>query len=320
MGTKDRRNHYLLAGNMPQTTGHQPRPSSPAPTGQTAQNAVVVEMVNRLRAAEGLNWKELAERLGITPRSLRNWMARASTLETHEVERIANSLNMSGENRKNIYVLTGNVPPAPPTTELRRTPEMALYQAMIDGLEHLSVVYTECWDIVIGNQAFRDIFARVRPHATAHPFRNCTRYVFFHPDAYMILGAGDKAAFHEDWLMPSLAHFSATFQQLPEHPRLKDMEREINERPALRRAYQRAPAWIVENGDIAINPSPRRFWDPRVGRVVDAHVITEAHQGYQSLTLQRATFILRDRQATTENRTCQQQVLFDVGAAERLMG
>ncbi|WP_406301166.1 helix-turn-helix domain-containing protein [Streptomyces sp. NBC_00885] len=275
------------------------------PVDPTAHNAVVVEMINRHRTAEGITQKELAERLKITPRSLRNWMARASRLEAREAERLADALNMSGENRKNLHVLTGNVPPAPQATELRRTPEMALYQAMIDGTEHLSVVYTECWDIVIGNQAFRDIFAQVRPHATAHPFRNTTRYVMFHPDAYLILGAGDKTAFHEDWLMPTLAHFSATFQQLPEHQRLQDMEREIIQRPALRRAYRQAPAWIAENGDIAINPSPRRFLDTRVGRVMDAHIITEAHQGYQSLTLQRATFILRDRQATTENLTCQ---------------
>lgn len=42
--------------------------------------------------------------------------------------------------------------------------------------------------------------------------------------------------------MPALAHYSATLQQQqPEDPRLQAVEQEINQRPALRRAYRRAP-------------------------------------------------------------------------------
>ncbi|MFD5425102.1 helix-turn-helix domain-containing protein [Streptomyces sp. NPDC127084] len=299
MGADDRRSLALLTGNGGRTA---PLPGQEAPVAgePPAQNALIVALLRRLLKAEGITWKELADRLGISAKSLRNWMARAYRLETHEVERLTEALHMSGENRNDLYVLTGKIPPPPPASELRRRPDLALYQELIDGLEHLSVAYTECWDIVIGNQAFRDIFGPVRPHVSAHPFHNTTRYVLFHPDSYLILGAGDRDAWFEDWLMPTLAYFSATIQQFPDHPRLRDMERDILERPDLRRAYRQAPAWIADHGDIAINQSARRFWDPRVDKVMDAHVITEAHQSY-GLTLQRATFVLRERTAKAES-------------------
>ncbi|WP_338676107.1 hypothetical protein V1460_26390 [Streptomyces sp. SCSIO 30461] len=72
-----------------------------------------------------------------------------------------------------------------------------------------------------------------------------------------------------------------------------------------------APAWIADHGDIAINQSARRFRDPRVGRAMDAHVITEAHHSY-GLTLQRATFVLRERAADAKAESVEQLGLFDV--------
>ncbi|WP_338673739.1 helix-turn-helix transcriptional regulator [Streptomyces sp. SCSIO 30461] len=293
MGADDRRALALLTGNARPTTP-LPEQRIPAAGEPGAQNALIVALLRRLLKAEELTWKELANRLGISPKSLRNWMARAYRLETHEVERLAEALHMSGENRKDLYVLTGKLPPAPLASELRRRPDMALYQELIDGIGHLSMAHTECVDVVIHNRTYWDIFRHVRPHVSAHPFRNALRYTLFHPDSYLILGAGDRDAWFEDWLMPTLAYFAAIIQQFPDHPRLRGMEREIRERPELRRAYRQTPAWIADHGDIAMNQSARRFRDPRVDRVVDAHVITEAHQSY-GLTLQRVTFVLRDR-------------------------
>ncbi|MFD4589041.1 helix-turn-helix transcriptional regulator [Streptomyces sp. NPDC058434] len=320
MTDQDRHDLLVLTGNTPLVSASQPVPGvAPQAAQPYAQSARVVELIKRLLKAEGITWKDLAGRLGMTPKTLRNWMARAHRLETDEVRRLAEALTMSAENSKSLYLLTGKVPPAPPVTELRRTPEMDIYQEMIDGFEHISVVFTQCWDIVIGNAAFRESFRSVRPHATAHPYRNTTRYVLFHPDCYLLLGAGDKDAWFEDWLMPTLAYFSATFQQLPDHPELQEMEREIVQRPMLRRAYGQAPAWIADKGDIAINQqSPRRFWDPRVGRAMDAYVVTEAHQGYQSLTLQRATFVLRDPRTQDDEMPFHQPALFSLDTDDRL--
>ena len=283
--------------------------------GSRKRDAMVVQLIEEARQRRGMYRTQLAAALGIHPRSLRNWLARASTLKGHEVAKLVEALGMSAENRANLYVLTGQLPPAPAVGELLRTPEMALYQSMIDGLEHPSVVYSECWDVVITNQAFRDIFGGVRRHATAHPLRNTQRFIFFHPDAPILLGGGNEKNFHDHWLMPALAHFSATLQQRPAEPRLQAIEQDIDERPVLRRAYRRAPRWIAENGDININPSARLFWDPRVRRLVNAHIITEAHQGYQETTLQRATFIFRECQRPPAS-PYKQDGLFDLGLVD----
>ncbi|MFF8847627.1 hypothetical protein ACF08N_33795 [Streptomyces sp. NPDC015127] len=279
------------------------------------RDAIVAEFLEGLRRSQGLTKKTLADRIGITARSYRNWLARAARLQSGEVDRLVVALEMSAENRVNLYRMTGQVPPAPAVSELRRTPEMTLYQDMINALGHPSVVYSYCWDVVIVNKAYREVFGGVRGHATAHPLRNTQRFIFFHPDSPTLLGGGDVHAFREHWLMPALAHFSATLQQCPEDPRLQAIEEEINRRPAIRRAYRRTPEWIAENGDIAISPSARLFWDPRAGKLVDAHIITEAHQGYQATTLQRATFILHERSPKTEAAAFEQGVLFGSDAA-----
>lgn len=86
---------------------------------------------------------------------------------------------------------------------------------MIDALEHPSVVYTACWDVVIMNRPFIDVFGGVRRHAMAHPTRNTTAFVLFHPDAPTLLGGNDLEVYREHWLMPALAHFTATRQQYP---------------------------------------------------------------------------------------------------------
>ena len=134
-----------------------------------------------------------------------------------------------------------------------RTPEMALYKRMIDGLEHASVVFGYAWDVVLYNNEFRDLFGGVSPHESAHPTRNPMRYVLFHPDAALMLGGGDSEAYREMWLMPSLAELAATLQQQPADERLLAIERDVNSRPDLLRAYRDAPRWIVEHSDIPVN-------------------------------------------------------------------
>ncbi|WP_406301171.1 helix-turn-helix domain-containing protein [Streptomyces sp. NBC_00885] len=136
---------------------------------------MVVQLIEEVRRAQGLTKKALAEQLGLTPRSLRNWMDRASCLQHTEVARLIEALEMSAEIGTNMYILTGQIPPAPPVGELLRTPEMDLYQDMIDDLTKCpSAVYSDCWDVVITNRAFREVFGRGaaprhRPPHAQHP-------------------------------------------------------------------------------------------------------------------------------------------------------
>ncbi|MFD7664902.1 helix-turn-helix domain-containing protein [Streptomyces sp. NPDC059788] len=255
------------------------------------RDEMVRQLLEESREALGVTRKELAEKMGKTPRTLRNWLRHPAELNSQQVEQLSTALEMNPENRSVLYVLTGQLPPSTVTDVQRRTPVEVLYQRMIDGLSHPSVVYDHAWNVVLMNPPFRAVFGGVRQHVTAHPTRNTQRYILFHPDAPHILGGNDLAAFHEFWLMPALAVVSATLQRHPTDQRVLGVERDIRRHPRTRRAYRDAPRWIAQNGDIVINPTPRPFWDPRIGKLIRTHVITEAHGGFQGATLQRATFV-----------------------------
>ncbi|MFF3400371.1 hypothetical protein ACFYW6_17800 [Streptomyces sp. NPDC002659] len=257
-----------------------------------ARDEMIRQLVEREQRRLGLAKKDLAAVLAITPRQLRNWMAAPSNLALGQVEKLAHALEMSTSSLANLYVLRGLMPPAPPVEELMRTPEMALYKRMIDGLEHPSVVHDYAWDVVLYNKEFQDLFGRVSPHESAHPTRNPMRYVLLHPDAPLILGGGNSEVYREMWLMPSLANLAATLQQQSADERLLAIERDINSRPDLRRAYRDAPRWIVEHSDIPVNADPRPIRDPRTGEMASVQIVIEAHQSYQAMTLQRSTMIL----------------------------
>ncbi|MEU3050341.1 hypothetical protein ABZ705_28195 [Streptomyces sp. NPDC006984] len=293
--------------------------SPEAPRTDARPAALVRQLVKDVCKRQGMLEKQLAGRMGISPRTLRNWLGRTATWQAHEVTSLADALELTGDHRTNLYLLTGHMPPAPPVRELRRTPEMAVYQQMIDGLEHPSVVYSVHWEVVLMNDAFREVFGGVRRHTMAHPTHNTQKFILFHPDAPLLLGAGDTDAFREQWLLPSLAVFSAVLEQQPEDPKLLAMLAEIKRRPAVHRAYQSVPGWIAANGDIVIKPIPRLFWDPRVGRVVRTRIITESHLGYMATTLQRATFVIEDsaRPVPAPPPACLQLSLFDVHGPDR---
>ncbi|MEV5598266.1 helix-turn-helix domain-containing protein [Streptomyces sp. NPDC052496] len=276
------------------------------------RDQMVRQLLEEARDALGITRKDLAEKLGKTPRTLRNWLRHPAGLNAQQVEQLGNALEMSAESQAVLYVLTGQLPPSTVTgrhtggslgghagedASGQLTATMALYRRMIDGLAHPSVVYDLAWNVVLTNSPFRAVFGGVRRHLTAHPTRNTQRYILFHPDAPEILGGNDLEAFHEFWLMPSLAVVSATLQRHPTDPQVREIERDIQRHPRTRRAYRETPRWIAQNGDITISPIPRPLWDPRSGKMIRAHVITEAHGGLQGATLQRATFICEEEPA-----------------------
>lgn len=274
-------------------------------------DSIVRRIVEDARKRLGLTTQALAERLEIDRRSFTNWMRQPRKLDATRLEKLVSALSLGPEDRHTLFVLTGQLPPAPPAEELRATREMAVYQMMIDGLAHPTQVYGYDWDNVIMNKAYTDIFGKVRPHATAHPMRNPMRYTLFHPDAPQILAGGDIGLFREHWFLPALAHFSLTLQQRPNDQRLLALEQQILQ--SHRRDYQAVPRWIVENGDdIAINAHARSFWDPRTGRETHVHVVTESHQGYQATTLIRSTLVFCDPNAPIG--ACQIDRSHDTGA------
>ncbi|MGW6458071.1 MmyB family transcriptional regulator [Streptomyces sp. NPDC055078] len=255
------------------------------------EDELLREIIEGERKDRHLTQKQMAGTLKVSDRTYRNWIARPTSLSADQVDRIATALNVDEEQRSTLYMLTGLVPPGMSAERLKDTPEMAVYQRMINYLPYPSVVYDYAWDIVITNPAFAPVFGGVRHHPTAMPRMNTTRYVLFHPDAFHILGGGDYEAFQKFWLMPALVNFSATLQTRPEDRRLLTIEREIKTHPTLRRAYRQAPTWLRRHGDMHIDSRPRPVRDPRTQQLTHVHVITEAHQGYQPMTLQRATFI-----------------------------
>ncbi|MFH8410270.1 helix-turn-helix domain-containing protein [Streptomyces sp. NPDC018019] len=283
--------HAAPAAAAPALTAAPVPASAPAHEANRDRDETVRQLLEEARTTLGVTRKDLAAKLGVTPRTLRNWLQRPAQLNAQQVERLGGALEMNAESRANLYILTGQIPPSAITKAQSYPPLSRLYQRLIDGLSHPSVVYDLAWNVVLTNPSFREVFGGVRRHVTAHPTRNTQRYILFHPDAPEILGGNNPEAFHEYWLMPSLAVVSATLQRHPTDRRVLAVERDINDHPRIRRAYREAPRWIARNGDITINPTPRPFWDPRTGKLTRTHVITEAHGGFQGATLQRATFL-----------------------------
>lgn len=254
---------------------------------------LVKEILEGERRDRSLSQKALAERLGLTDRTYRNWMNRPLRLTADQVGRLVSALELNEAARTTVYGLTGHVPPAEPAEPAPgpcRTSETAAYQRMLDGITHPSLMYDNAFDVVIMNTAFRDLFGRVRRHATASPLRNGTRYVLFHPDAPELLG-GDPRSFRESWLMPALAHFLSALQQRPGDPGLRGIEEDIHRHPRVHRAYRETPRWIRRHGGIHIGGGPRPFWDPRSRTLTEVHLVTETHQGNRPSALRHATFV-----------------------------
>ena len=253
---------------------------------------LIRELVESARLAAGIrSRKALAERLALTPRSLRNWLVEPSELSGEQIEKLVKALELGPENRDTLYRLTGQVPPAPSAGALLHTPEMAIYKQILDDSPHPSVVFDYAWDVVITNEPYRALFGSARPHATAWPLHNGMKYILFHPDAPQQLGGGDPEEFRDSWLMPALANFLAVFQQRPHDPHLRTIEQQIFQRAGTRRAYESIADWIRTSGDLHVNSSPRPIVDPRCQKLRHVHIITEAHQGYQPMTLTHATFV-----------------------------
>lgn len=258
-------------------------------TGRDA-DALGRQILEGAQEALKLTQEQLAKKLGLkSARTIRNWKANLSDLSAGQLEALADALELSEPNRVNLYQLTGKLPPAPPASEVP-TAELAVYQRMIDGIEHPCVVYGYAWDVVLTNAPYRALFGVVRRHPTDSPLINTTRFILFHPDAYRILG-GDRDAFVESWLMPCVANFTSVLGQRPDDPRLRSIEKEIDARRDVRSAYRNAPRWLARTGDMHLNSSPRPMFDPRSGRLTPVHCITTTHPGWQSQVIQVATFV-----------------------------
>ncbi|MGA5411530.1 hypothetical protein ACPCSC_30285 [Streptomyces lavendulocolor] len=235
----------------------------------------------------------LAERMEISDKTYRRWLAPSAELTAEKLEMLADGLGLSREDKATLYKLAGRA--VPPGEEALSAEELAAHRLMINGIAHPAVLFGPCFDVVLTNAAFRKLFQSVPPYGDAVPTRNTMRYILFNPHARELLG-GTDAALYEEWVMPSLAALSAVKQQRPGDVRIESIEAEIARKPSLRRAYEAAPAWITENPHV--DSAPRRFVHPELGPV-DVRLLTEAHLG-GTLDFQRATFLFEKDQPTAD--------------------
>jgi hypothetical protein len=240
----------------------------------------------------GLSQDQLGKMLGgITGRTYRNWMLFPTQLNADQLGKLTEALKLSAAVRASVWALSGRRTPLSSTGAEGPSRELRVYRHLINGSSHPTVVYDYAWDVVTANAAFYELFATVRSHATAMPTLNTVRYILFHPDAHVLLG-GDHSAFHEYWLMPTLANFVAVSQQLPNDNRLQSIRSDIAASPNLRSALEQVPDWIRKyEGDVHVSSDPRPIWDPRRDVLDHVHVVTFSHQGYQPQTLNQAAFV-----------------------------
>ncbi|MEU1277808.1 helix-turn-helix transcriptional regulator [Streptomyces sp. NPDC005805] len=251
---------------------------------------LVREILDSTRVARGMTMKALAEAMEITPRTLRNWLRDPSGLTGRRIERLADALDISAENRANLRQLLVARPE--PAGDPGEPPVLTVYRRLIDGSAHPAMITDHTAENFHINAAFHDLFAPVAPHRFASPLKNGLTYILFHPHAADVLGDGSPESFREYWLMPALAHHLAALRLHPGDARLRWAEREIRNRPRVRRAYEALPEWIVRNGDLHVNSTPRPFRDPRTRRPRTVNIVTEGHHGYQPFTLTHTTWVL----------------------------
>ncbi|MER6616377.1 helix-turn-helix domain-containing protein [Streptomyces xantholiticus] len=250
----------------------------------------LARFLERQREYCGLSKTGVAERIGIDRRTYYDWLNDPSKLNSERLEKLVEALKMSPENRAVLYDLSGRAMPPRETSASALTPmEVKLQQVMADGFSHPALVQTQHWDVLFTNAPFRKLFASVPRYGNAVPTRNPMLYILVHPAAKELLG-GSEEALYRDWVMPSLATFSAALQQAPQDVRLLEIEEEIKRRKRLLRAYRETPDWIREHSDLHVNSDPRAFVHPELGETT-VRLVTEAHLGYQSVQLFRSAFL-----------------------------
>jgi transcriptional regulator with XRE-family HTH domain len=253
----------------------------------------VGKFIESQRIAAQLSQITIAERMEISDKTYRRWLMPSAEPSADRLETLARGLGLSREDKATLYRLAGRTVPS--GEEALSAEELTAHRLMIDGIAHPAVLFGPCFDVVLTNAAFRELFRSVPPYGDAVPTRNTMRYILFNPHARDLLG-GTDAALYDGWVMPSLAALSAVKQQRPGDVRVESIEQEIAKRPTLRRAYEAAPVWIRENPHV--NSAPRRFVHPELGPT-DVRLLTEAHLG-GTLDFQRATFLFEKDQPTAD--------------------
>lgn len=251
----------------------------------------LARFLERQREHRGLTKIELAERMSLSRRTYQNWLEDPSVLTVERLELLAGALEMTEQSRAVLYELSGRAIPAPAGHRSMSTEGLQVHRQMINGISHPTLIHTRYWDVLLTNQAFREIFASVPPCGRAVPSRNPMLYIVCHPAAHELLG-GTQEAFHDHWLMPALAAFSAVQQQTPNDPRILGIEEEISRRPRILRAYSSTADWISQHNDLHVNSAMRPFVHPELG-LIEVQILNEAHLGYEGLDWLRSTWLLR---------------------------
>lgn len=274
-----------------------PRPVDGAIVPGVSRNdaELLAQIIEGMREEMFPSQKLLAERLNITDRTYRNWLRDPSVrLTVGQLKALADALHANSAQRAMLYELAGHRPPAQHAGERWSSPDVKAYlraqKKVIDSLPRPAVVFTSGFDVLLSNPAFRDLFGGVQRHATAMPTRNTTRYVFFHPYAYELLG-GDPDEFRNWWLMPGLAHFSTLLQQYPGSPQLLSIKRDIELNSEVRRAYNDIARWMRETGKMYVDAAERPFWHPELRKKTTVYHMTFTGLQFARNEIQWSTFV-----------------------------
>lgn len=183
--------------------------------------------------------------------------------------------------------------PRPVPESLEAQAYLQDYAALLEAVPFPSVVFDQCWDVVLSNAAFETLFDGVGPHPTAMPGDNFLRFVLFHPDAATVLGDHESS-----WCLPMLAHFAAAVERHGQDLGLQSIRRDIAQDPIMEAAYRQGlPHWIRAVGPDAVEPDgavrPLLHPDPRWGRT-ECRIIDETPKTLQDMGYTRMTLVLRE--------------------------
>jgi transcriptional regulator with XRE-family HTH domain len=252
------------------------------------------------REALGLSQEEVAARLEISARAYGNWeRGQVKGWTDEKLHGLASALSMSEGQTARLFWLAVDRPPQPDPhnsavgqQSLDPAAEAFLddYSDMLNSLPLPTFLVDHRWDVKVSNQAYRDLFSKVRRHPTAMPTTNFLQFGLFHPDAPAVL------ADYEQWQVALLAQLTCSLERHDQDPILHAMRRTVHLHPTLRDTYsRRMPDWLARSGTDLLHYEGAvrvlRHPDPHVG-LQGCRFVEETPRSLQALGLSRITLLL----------------------------
>ena len=271
-----------------QTTTH-PRSTYEATSTVWEGRDLLRALLSKRRNQLKLPQDELAQRLGVRVRTVRNWFNGYTTVPYDRVEQLAGELRLGVQERQFVYQLAGYR--GPPILDADLTdPALARYlggyTASVKDLAEPAYVRDGAWRVLGANPAFERTLAPVTggQSCVGH---SLLRLILFHPEARRRLGR-----WRERWLMPVLSQFAFALLASPDHAELQGIRDTIAESPAMWAAYLNVIRYVEERStehlihfDGAVLPMRGADGRERWMRVSLRAPLAWSHLGVQEVTL-----------------------------------